>query len=265
MKRLVLFLAVAWLTTVCALSQKKETRQVADFSGIDASSVFDITVVRGNAETLVIEADDEVMQYVRSEVRNGVLHLYLDNNRVKNIKTLKASVVMKNLDKVHLSGTCKLTSNDTFTSESFEGECSGVSNMSINVNTGRLSIETSGACKIQIKADVSGDADINVSGTSKFNGELKASNVKLSSSGAGKVDLTGSATSLKIDISGTAKINAGNFTVKNAAVNSAGAGNVTVNVTDALTVNSSGTSSVYYKGSPTVTLNSSGASKVKTI
>ena len=264
MKRVLLFLMIVGLTTTGAFSQKKETRSVSGFTGINASSVFNITVAKGGTESLTIEADNEVMQYVRSEVKNGVLNLYLDNkNKVKNIKTLKASIVMKNLDKVTLSGACKFTANDLFTPDKFKGDCSGASSMDVNLNTGQMNLESSGACKINLKVNSTGNAEFNVSGTSKIQGDLKAVNTKLNSSGVCSVDLTGSATDLKIDASGVSKIYAENFVVKTATVKSSGSGKITVNVTDNLKVNSSGASSVNYKGSPTVELNKNRASNVR--
>ena len=266
MKRVLIVLAIAGLTTMFASGQKRETRQASGFTGINASSAFEITVSRGNAESLVIEADDAVMPLVRSEVRNGVLHLYLDNaNRVKNIKTLKANVVMKNLANVSLSGVCKLTANDQFTPDRFKGDCSGVSNLTVNVITGELSIEASGASKMQVKANVSGDAKLNVSGTSKLQGELKATNVKINSSGVSSVDISGSATDVKINSSGTSKIDAPNFAVQTASVESSGTSKITLNVADLLKVESSGTSSVEYKGSPVIEAKVGGVSKVKKI
>ena len=266
MKRVLLFLMVIGLATTVAFSQKKETRSVSGFTGINASSVFDITVTKDNAESLTIEADNEVMPYVRSEVKNGVLHLYLDNNKkLKNIKLLKASVSMKNLDKVTLSGACKFTANDLFTSEEFKGDCSGASKMMVNVNTGQLSIRASGANKIDVKANVTNNVKLDVSGTSEIRGEMQAARVKLSSSGVCSVELFGSATDIKIDVSGTSNVKAEDFIVKTANIESSGTSKVIVSVTDALKVNSSGASSINYKGSPTVEINSSGASKVRKI
>ena len=268
MKRVAVFLVIAGLTSMFASGQRKETRAVSGFTGIDASSVFNITVSKGNTESLIIEADNEVMQYVRSEVRNGVLRLYLEKDaekKVKNIKTLNASVVMKNLEKVSLSGVSKLTANDLFTPDSFNSDCSGVSNMTINVNTGQLKIDVSGASKIQVNANVTGDVWFDASGTSKLQGKLNANDVTLDSSGASSVDLTGSAKDIKIDTSGTSKIKAEGFTVKTAVVNSSGTSNVTIHVTDALNVNASGVSSVNYKGSPAITFNTSRTSQVKKI
>jgi len=266
MKKVFLFLVITGLTTMNAFSRKIETRPVSGFTGIDASSVFDITVTKGGTESLTVEADDEVMPYVRSEVRSGVLHLYVDNsNKLKNIKALKASIVMKNLDKVTLSGACKLTANDLFTPDKFKGDCSGASNLTVNLNTNQLNIETSGACNILIKANVTGDTNLKMSGASKIRGELKAVNVLFQSSGVGSIELTGSATDIKMDISGASKIITEDFTVKTATVKSSGSCKVTVNVSDHLKVNSSGASSVKYKGSPTLEVNNSIASRVSKI
>jgi cytoskeletal protein RodZ len=266
MKRVFLFLLIVGLPAMLAFSQKRETRSVPGFTGIDASSVFDITVTTGNTESLLIEADDNVMPYVRSEVKNGVLHLYLDNsNNLKNIKVLKASVVMKKLDKVTLSGACKLTANDFFTSEKFKADCSGASNMTVNMKTGQLTIEISGACNIRIKANVTGDTYLNAAGASSIKGELIANNVTINSSGDCLIELTGSTADIKMDVSGVAKVNTGDFTAKAANINSSGISKVTINVTDALKVNSSGMSSVNYKGSPTLDISGSKFSKVKKI
>ena len=266
MKRVLVFLVVAGLTTMFASGQKKETRVVSGFTGIDASSVFEVAVAKGATESLTVEADDAVMPFVRSEVRRGVLHLYLDDAKnLKNIKTLKASVVMKDLDKVSLSGACKLTANDLFTPESFTANCSGVSKMTVNVNTGKLSIKESGSSKMQLKANVTNDAEFSFSGSSNMQAELKAQNVEFSSSGASKIIITGEAKDINIEISGSSTFQAEDFTVKTATINSSGAGNVSIHVTDHLKVDSAGASNVKYKGSPTITVNSSGASKIKSI
>ena len=266
MKKVFLALAVAGLTTMVVFGQKKETRSVSGFTGIDASNAFEITVVKGATESLTIEADDAIMPLVRSEVRNGVLHLYLDNARnLRSIKTLKASVVMRNLDRVTLSGASKLVANDLFTPESFKGDCSGATNMTVNLNTGRLSINASGVSKIQLKANVNGNADFDLSGTSKLQGELQAAGVNFETSGVSSIDVTGSASNIKIDSSGTSKFNGEDFKVKTANIDSSGTSKVNVNVTDAMKVDASGVSSVNYKGAPTIQMSTSGASRIRSI
>lgn len=266
MRRVLLFLMILGLTATVAFSQQREARPVSGFTGINASSVFDITVTKGNTESLSIEADNNVLQHVRSEVRNGVLHLYLDNpNQLRNIRTLRAAVVVRNLDQVTLSGACKLTANDVFTSDDFKINCSGVSNLEVNINTGQLSIGMSGASKVRMKAEVTGEVRMNLSGTSNIQGELKAASVRFNSSGASVVELNGSATYFHIGASGTSNVKAENFTVRNATIQSSGACRITVNVADTLLVNSSGTSSVHYRGSPSTEINNSRRATVRKI
>jgi len=223
MKRVFLFLLIAGLTTT-AFSQKTESRKVSDFTGIDAAGIFDITVVKGNSESLAIKANDDVMPYVRSEVNNGVLRLYIDKNDLVNTGELKAVITMKNLDNVLLSGACKLTANGLFTPDNFKAVCSDISIVTVNVKTNQLNVELSSASV---------------------------------------ANLTGSANDLKASASGISVIKAENLRVKNADVKVSEMCKATVNVTTHLKAEASGGASVTYKGSPSVDSNSSGMSKIE--
>jgi len=228
MKRVVMYLMIAGLSTMFAFGQRIETRSVSNFTGIDASGAFEISVTRGSSEALTIEANDDLLPFVRSEVRNGVLHLSLERNTPRRIRnrTVKATVVMNNLENVSLSGACTVISNDLFTPENFTGNFSGSVNVKVNVNTRQLNVRASGSSKIE---------------------------------------LIGSARNAVLNMSGSSNFNAENFTVGTATISSSGSSNVTITATEALNVNSSGSSNVNYKGSPTITISSSGSSRVRSI
>ena len=248
MKKLVVFLVISGLTTMLASGQKTESRSVSGFTGIDASGIFEITIVKGSTESLTIETNDDVMPYVRSEVKNGILRLYLAKNNSKTLKnnTVKVSIVMKNLEKVSLSGACQITSNDLFVSENFTGSCSGSSVMTINVNTGRMNIKASGSSNLQMKANVTGDTKMNFSGSSN-------------------IDLNGSAKNLTVNVMGASNFKAEDFVTGTADIKASGSCRVTVHVTEELNVTSSGASTVHHKGSPAITQKSSGSSVIKKI
>ncbi|MDR2205081.1 MAG: DUF2807 domain-containing protein, partial [Flavobacteriaceae bacterium] len=230
MKRL-LFLAIAGFAMVFASAQRLENRSVSNFTGINASGAFEITVVKSNSESLALEANDDVMPYIRSEVKNSVLHLYLDKNipwKVRN-RTVKARIGMKNLDKVSLSGACEISASDLFTPETFNGNFSGASKIDVWINTEQLNLESSGASNIQLKSSVAGTVKVDLSGSSK-------------------VYLSGSAKNLSTDLSGASSFNAENFEVETADIESSGSSNVSINVTQKLNIESSGASTVNYKG-----------------
>jgi len=69
---------------------EKQTRKVSSFNALDISSAFDIFLTQGNEESLVIEADENIMEYIITEVRGGTLRIYIDEHRnIRNVKTMK--------------------------------------------------------------------------------------------------------------------------------------------------------------------------------
>jgi len=271
MKRKLFFgglLALAFLSLHCIqplFAQKTETRNVSGFSAIKASSVFEITVNKSATESLVIEADEKVMPHVRSEVKNGVLRLYIDNHsRVNNIKTLKATIGIKELSGVELSGACSLMSKDVFTPPSFEMELSGACAVELKVKTGKLEVDASGACNVDLTAEAR-DAEFDCSGSTRLTIQLIATKAEFDMSGACKVEINGKAEKAKFDCSGASNIKAGEWPCKTVSVECTGASKLEINVSDRLNVEASGASTISYKGRPVINLDTSGASKVKNI
>ncbi|GHT23577.1 DUF2807 domain-containing protein [Bacteroidia bacterium] len=264
MKKLILSAVLCGLT-LAAFCQKSEVRSVSGFTGIDASGVFHVTVNKGDAESLTIEADEAVLPSVRSVVNNGVLHLSIDNrHKLKNIKHINASIVMKELKNVQLSGVCRLLVNDGFISESFKLECSGASNCEVNIKASTVDVDMSGASNLKLKAEVE-NAKIEGSGTPNIDANLQAENINLDFSGGTNVKLVGKADNLSIDSAGASKINAAGLEANTVNIDAAGASHISVFATEKLKVDSFGASIISYKGSPTIKLESSGASKLKRV
>ncbi len=247
-------------------AQKTETFSVANFSGINASSAFNITVNKSSTESLKIEADEEIMPYVRAEVKNGELKLYVDDRKaVKNIKVLKATVGVRNLNKVKLSGACKLNSNDLFETDKFEVDLSGACNVQLKVKARKLETDASGACRLDMTVEAR-EAEFDLSGSSSAQLTLNiAEKVSVDMSGACKATMQGSAVKAEFELSGVGNIKAADLVCKNVEVEASGASTVEVHATDTLSVDSSGATNVRYKGHPTLKLDNSGASKVKSM
>jgi hypothetical protein len=260
-----LSLIISLSVAITAAGQLTETRTVSNFSSIDASSAFDITLTKGTAESLVLTADEDIMPYVRSEVRNGILKLYLDEP-IRNVKNLKAAITMKDLKSIDLSGRCKLRSDDVFTSEKFDVDLSGVSSLQLKIKTGQLSFNASGASETTIHAVVRDKITFKLSGATQLQGTLTSDHLSMDISGRGEVNITGAARATSFKMSGTSKIKADNFIVKNVTVKSSGASSMDIHVTESLKVRSSGVSVIRYKGNPaTFDTENGGASTLKKI
>lgn len=54
-----------------------EEREVSDFDRVELASDGELMLTQGGSESLIIEAEDNVMSYITSEVRGGTLVLGL--------------------------------------------------------------------------------------------------------------------------------------------------------------------------------------------
>jgi hypothetical protein len=207
-----------------------EARQVSGFVRVVVSGVGDAVLVQGAEEGVVVEADDNLMQYVRTEVRDGTL--YLDTRAgggpvsLRPTKTIRYTVTLKSLEGITVSGAGDVTADA--------------------LETGKLDIAVSGA----------GDVSI---------GSLKAEALAVAVSGAGNIEVSGEVGAQVIAISGAGDYLAGDLMSASAAVAISGAGDATVWATGTLDARVSGVGSVSYYGEPTVTRSVSGVGSIEAL
>lgn len=200
-----------------------ETREVSGFDRVDLSGTGDVIITQGEAESLTIETDDNVMEHITSEVRGGTL--YLGTEDFMNVLPSRL---------VFTLGVEELTAADVSGSGSIKAE-------SIEANSLDLGVSGSGSVEID---------------------SLAADELKVSISGSGDVDLAGEVPEQEIDISGSGRYRAGDLLSENATVSVSGSGDVTIWATDSLDADVSGSGTIDYYGNPTVNTSTSGSGEV---
>jgi len=277
MKKTLLILTVM-LSYMAASAQPISKSFVAnDFSGITATSVFEIELIKHGVESVIVMADREVMPYVEVKVVMGQLNFNLDMNRMpkslkRNINPIKVKVNMKReLSWLSLSGASRLISKSPFLPESFNGQISGASSASgldISCKNSRISLsgasditikgkaveaeyEFSGACKAVVIQDIE-NFSIECSGATKLDFTGRTGRVEAEISGATSVKLRGNADILEAEVSGASKLNAIEFIVNDADIDLSGVSFAVVNVQKNLEAEVSGGSNLEYKGTPII-------------
>ncbi len=200
----------------------EETREVKPFKAIDISGVFKVFLTQGDEESLVIEADDNLMQYIESYVSGGTLYLGTKGFGIRSA-TIRAYITMKELREIEASGAVTITGETPF-------------------DFSRLTIQVSGAANIDM--------------------EMYGEKLELNVSGAGKGYLKGEVDRVFIDLSGASKLDAEQLYANTMAIEISGAGSANVNVEEELDASISGAGHVRYAGNPNVRSNVSGAGKV---
>jgi hypothetical protein len=200
-----------------------EERNVSGFDGISVGGAFDVYLTQGNSEELKIEAESNLMEYIKTKVLGGTLYIETDEN-LKPTKSMKLHITFKDLEEIEASGACDLES--------------------VNV----LELD-------ELELDVSGAADVEL--------ELKLNKIEADFSGASDIELAGSAGEMMMDISGAGELDALELEVDKVTLDISGAATAKVYATKYLKVDVSGAATVKYKGNPQIDSEVSGAGSVK--
>lgn len=225
-------LLITFLVTACGLRVIngsgdiiKEDRDVSGFDRVEFSGFGRVLVTQGDQESLSIEVDDNLLQYIDADVVGDTLKIDFDNNII--LRPTDNTIIFR-------LGVINLTSIVVSGAGSFELD-------EFKVDT--LDVEMSGAGKIDID-------------------ELEAREVSVVVTGAGNVNLTGMVERQEIRISGVGDYNALDLESQETTVNISGAGDADVWAHDELDITISGAGSVSYYGDPNVSQSVSGLGSI---
>ena len=205
---------------------KTETRDVSDFHSIEISYPAEVLVKQGSQESLEIEAEDNLLPGLQTRVHNDTLEIFYktkDGKHVNPTKTVKITIVVKDLTNVDFTSAGELTI-DNLKTNSLDVSLSGAGNLKLN--------------KILVKA------------------------LGVSLSGAGSMSASGTADDLNLSISGFGDFKGADLHSKDARLEISGAGSATTWVDNNLDAQISGAGSISYYGSASVTKQVSGVGGV---
>ncbi len=179
-----------------------EKRSVAAFEGIKVSGIFRVEAVAGREQSVEIEADDNLLPLITTEVRDGVL-VIATKESIRPRSTLVVRVSNPMIARIQSSGVAKISATEL--SGPFELEMSGASKAELKGNVSELKVSVSGAAKIEATELQATNADIKASGACKVSvavtGELNAN-----ASGASKIYYTGEPANIIRNTSGASRV-----------------------------------------------------------
>ncbi len=186
-----------------------------------------------------------------------------------NVKTEARPV--SNISAVTLSGVGELVIQQTGTeSLTVEADDNILPIIETRMTGGRLNIGfvpntvPSRGTQLRYTLTVRSLEDISLSGAGTINAaNIRADKFTVSSSGAGKITITGTAGDLNVSLSGAGAFDGAAFESKDAIVQVSGVGSAIVNAQRTLNATVSGIGSVEYIGSPSVSKQVSGIGTVK--
>lgn len=185
-------------------------RKTGSFAGIRVSSGIDVYLTQGNKESIRVEADENLHEYIITEVKNGVLHVYSEAN-IRDAESKKAYVSMKEINSVRTTSA---------------GDVVGET----PIKTDRLDLSASSAGNINL--------------------EIDAVEVEVDISSSGDITLKGEADILDANLSSAGDLNAFDLQVREADVSASSAGDADVNVSEKFNARASSAGDISYRGNP---------------
>lgn len=188
----------------------KKERTANPFEGIRVSTGIDVYLRQGDKESITVEADDNLHEYIVTEINNNVLHVYSEAN-IRDAKMKRVHVTMKDITSLKTSSAGDIIGETPVKGTEIELNASSAGNIKLEVYAKKLEV------------NISSSGDVIVSG------EVETLNADLSSAG---------------------NFEAYNLQVKEADVSASSAGDARVNVSERLHARASSAGDITYRGDP---------------
>ena len=119
------------------------------FNAIKASHGLDVYLTQGSEESIVIEADENLHDIIKTEVRNNELRIYAEKN-IGHASSKKIIVTFKNVSKITSSSGSDVFSTNIINADHLELDSSSGSDMKLNVNTNTLNCNSSSGSDMKL-------------------------------------------------------------------------------------------------------------------
>lgn len=180
-----------------------ERRVVGNFRGIDVGGVYQVEITVQKDFSVTVEADDNIVPMVQTEVEGGTLKISSDG-RISPKSTIRIKIGAPDINDLDVSGAANVTLAGIKNAE-LAVHSSGASKIQVNGETTKLTVDVSGATKVDANDLRTENADVEATGASNVfvnvSGTLKAE-----ATGASHVTYSGTPTSVQKSTSGVGSI-----------------------------------------------------------
>lgn len=188
----------------------KEQRDISSFSGIEVKGAYVVHLLQGDNESVCVEIDDNLQQYV--EIINVGNKLVLSNNNkvdFRNPTKNNVYITLKDIDLLSVSGVCMFVPDNS---------------LSLN------------------------NLSVNISGVVSGNLDLHCNELSVNVNGVANIELNGKAVKFDVIKNGVGNINALNLEAGMVSVRNTGVGNLSVNAMQELSMRNAGVGAIKYAG-----------------
>lgn len=188
-----------------------QTYHISFFDNIEFTGAYNVVLTEGNEALVTIETDSNLHELLDVYVEQETLHISTKREQALRPTKMDVVIVYQELDRIEVSGACKITSNETLVAENMAFDLSGASDVELTLEVSSLSTQVAGA---------------------------------------GNISFQGTANEHRIDLAGASNLAAQNLITQSTHISLSGAGSATVYASDQLNATLSGVGKISYYGNP---------------
>ena len=200
-----------------------EMRDAGEFNSVDLRVAADVIIYEDDANSILIEADRNLMQYIATDMAGRTLYLQSRKNIRQSSNRITIYIGMPQVKELRVSGSGTITAEDILESDELLLGINGSGSITTTVNTDRL------------RSEISGSGNLLVDGTAPMH---------------------------KIEVKGSGKVKARNLDNDICEVKVMGSGNSYVRVKTALNAEIAGSGDIYISGSPRINATVNGTGRI---
>lgn len=180
-----------------------EKRDLANFKAIKVSGVIQVEASAGKDFSIEVEADDNLLPLIETEVISGVLCLKTEES-ISTENPIHVRITAPNIESLEISDASKV-SLENVGNENLQIDASGASKIAVAGATANLIIDVSGASKIDAENLQIESATVDASGASGV--KVSAANeLRADASGASNIAYAGNPKNLIKKTSGASSV-----------------------------------------------------------
>lgn len=252
-------LSILTITAVHAQSVRgngnviKKARDVASFTAINTSDGWDLELTQDDHYAMTIEADENLVDLVQTEVRNGVLYIYSDT-RIRQSEERTIHLTFSELNSITAGDGSDIYAEDLISADDFTldlDDGSDLDRLVLSANT--LTATFDNGSDAQIRFESIQSIDLSAGGGSDIElRNISAASCELRLSDGSDAQLDGQTQQLTIVATGGSDIEAYGFEVVDAVLDLSGSSDAEMTITGTIDVKLSGGSDLEIRGNPQI-------------
>ena len=187
---------------------RKQTRELAHFTGVSLSLPASMELRIGNTEGITIEADDNILPHIETVIEGGVLKIRpVKRNMQLNVRHLKIVVNAKEVEKLSLGGSGSIES-DALRGKKLTFDLGGSGSINLKgIEAEAVAVSVGGSGNLKSGAGTAGTLSVSIGGSGDVDvGQVKSGDASVSVAGSGEAIVWASG-ELSVTIAGSGDVN----------------------------------------------------------